>query len=51
MLHHMLTNPVYATACAGTGMDGEILIHDHHKGYISWEEVERNQHLIADNAN
>jgi excisionase family DNA binding protein len=29
----------------------EVLIHDHHAGYISWSEFERNQHLIADNAN
>jgi excisionase family DNA binding protein len=31
--------------------DWEVLIHDHHEGYISWAEFERNQHLIADNAN
>jgi DNA invertase Pin-like site-specific DNA recombinase len=29
----------------------EVLIHDHHAGYITWSEFERNQHLIADNAN
>src|ERR1700728_2787054 len=29
----------------------EVLIHDHHEGYIPWAEFERNQHLIADNAN
>jgi DNA invertase Pin-like site-specific DNA recombinase len=29
----------------------EVLIHDHHEGYITWAEFERNQHLIADNAN
>ena len=29
----------------------EILIRDHHEGYISWAEFERNQQLIADNAN
>ncbi len=29
----------------------EVLIHDHHESYISWAEFERNQHLIADNAN
>ncbi|WP_245508910.1 zinc ribbon domain-containing protein [Bradyrhizobium nanningense] len=27
------------------------LIHDHHEGYLAWAEFERNQHLIADNAN
>ncbi|WP_246710625.1 zinc ribbon domain-containing protein [Rhizobium leguminosarum] len=27
------------------------MIHDHHEGYISWAEFERNQHLIAENAN
>src|SRR5205823_2717039 len=29
----------------------EVLIPDHHVGYISWAEFERNQRLIADNAN
>jgi excisionase family DNA binding protein len=29
----------------------EVLIHDHHEGYIPWAGFERNQHLIADNAN
>jgi len=29
----------------------EILIRDHHEGYIGWAEFERNQQLIADNAN
>lgn len=28
-----------------------MLIVDHHEGYISWPEFERNQRLIADNAN
>jgi excisionase family DNA binding protein len=28
-----------------------VLIHDHHEAYIPWSEFERNQHLIADNAN
>jgi hypothetical protein len=27
------------------------LIPEHHEGYISWEEFERNQQLIANNAN
>ncbi|WP_348530073.1 hypothetical protein [Mesorhizobium sp. NFR06] len=27
------------------------MIRGHHEAYISWEEFERNQHLIADNAN
>ena len=31
--------------------DWPVLIHDHHESYISWSEFERNQHLIADNAN
>ncbi len=31
--------------------DWEVLIHDHHEGYIAWAEFVRNQHLIADNAN
>ena len=29
----------------------EVLICDHHEGYISWEEYERNQKTIAGNAN
>jgi DNA invertase Pin-like site-specific DNA recombinase len=29
----------------------DVLICDHHEGYISWAEFERNQQLIADNAN
>jgi excisionase family DNA binding protein len=29
----------------------EVLIRDHHEGYISWAEFERNHQLIADNAN
>ena len=29
----------------------EVLIKEHHNGYITWEEFERNQSLIADNAN
>jgi excisionase family DNA binding protein len=29
----------------------EVLIRDHHEGYISWVEFERNQRLISDNAN
>ena len=28
----------------------DVLNKDHHEGYISWEEFERNQHVIADNA-
>ena len=28
----------------------EVLIVDHHEGYISWTEYERNQRLIAENA-
>jgi excisionase family DNA binding protein len=29
----------------------EVLIPDHHEGYITWPEFERNQRLISDNAN
>jgi excisionase family DNA binding protein len=29
----------------------EVLIRDHHDGYISWQEYERNQSIIAGNAN
>jgi DNA invertase Pin-like site-specific DNA recombinase len=28
----------------------DVLIKDHHQGYIDWEEFERNQRIIADNA-
>jgi excisionase family DNA binding protein len=31
--------------------DWEVLINDHHDGYITWSAFERNQRLIADNAN
>jgi len=29
----------------------EVLIPDHHEGYIGWTDFERNQRLISDNAN
>jgi len=29
----------------------DVLIKEHHEGYITWEEFERNQRLMADNAN
>ncbi len=29
----------------------DVLLVDHHDGYLSWAEFERNQRLIADNAN
>ena len=31
--------------------DWDVLIKNHHDGYIGWDEFERNQRLIADNAN
>jgi DNA invertase Pin-like site-specific DNA recombinase len=31
--------------------DWDVLIKTHHEGYISWNEYERNQRLMADNAN
>jgi excisionase family DNA binding protein len=31
--------------------DWQVLIRDHHEGYIGWDEFERNQRLISDNAN
>ena len=31
--------------------DWAVLLVDHHEGYLSWPEYERNQRLIADNAN
>lgn len=30
--------------------DWDVLIQDHHDGYVAWETYERNQRLIADNA-
>jgi DNA invertase Pin-like site-specific DNA recombinase len=72
-LHHILTNPVYASAYAfgrrsarvkiengrkritrslhRSWNDWQVLIKDHHEGYITWAEFERNQRLISDNAN
>jgi DNA invertase Pin-like site-specific DNA recombinase len=31
--------------------DWQVLIRDHHDGYIGWDAFERNQRLISDNAN
>jgi hypothetical protein len=31
--------------------DWAVLLVDHHEGYLSWTDYERNQRLIADNAN
>lgn len=31
--------------------DWDVLIKEHHEGYISWDRFERNQQLISDNAN
>ena len=31
--------------------DWEVLLVNHHEGYLSWAEFERNQRLIADNSN
>jgi excisionase family DNA binding protein len=31
--------------------DWQVLIEKHHEEYVSWEDYERNQRLIADNAN
>lgn len=33
-----------------SAQDWPILIRDHHDGYIGWDEYERNQRMIADNA-
>ena len=38
-------------ASARSAAAWEVLILDHHEGYISWAEFERNQRLISDNAN
>ncbi|RWD59899.1 MAG: recombinase family protein [Mesorhizobium sp.] len=34
-----------------TRSDWAVLLVDHHEGYLSWADFERNQRLIADNAN
>src|SRR5215213_6824179 len=60
----ILTNPVYAGAyafgrtCSRVTVEGgrkradwEVLIPECHEGYVPWAEFERNQRLIADNAN
>jgi len=31
--------------------DWQVLLRDHHQGYIGWDEFERNQRLIRDNVN
>ena len=31
--------------------DWEVVIRDHHDGYISWAEYARNQNMISGNAN
>ena len=36
--------------CRRERADREVLIPEHHEGYVSWAEFERNQRLIADNA-
>ena len=36
--------------CRRERADWEVLIPEHHEGYVSWAEYERNQRLIADNA-
>lgn len=35
---------------AGRRWTGEVLIRDHHEGYIDWAEYERNQAVLAANA-
>ncbi len=40
-----------ASGCRRAQADWEVLISEHHEGYISWAEFGRNQQLIADNAN
>src|SRR5215471_11789605 len=44
---------IASSAPAGhrTQTEWEVLLPDHHEGYISWEQFGRNQRLIADNAN
>ena len=37
--------------CRRDREDWDVLILDHHEGYVTWEQYERNQRLIADNAN
>jgi DNA invertase Pin-like site-specific DNA recombinase len=36
--------------CPVARQDWSVLIPDHHEGYVSWHEYERNQELIANNA-
>ena len=40
--------PIFALKVRPSGW---VLIRDHHEGYIGWDEFERNQRLISDNAN
>jgi len=72
IVHNILTNPIYAGACAfgrttsrvsvengrkrvRRGVhrpmtEWDVLIKDHHEAYITWDEFERNQSVIANNA-
>ena len=59
-VHRLLTNPVYAGAyvfgrtisCTRVEGGRKVITHirDHHAGYISWEEYDRNRTIIAVNA-
>ena len=42
--------PARPTAIIGHLEECEILLKDHHEGYIDWEEFERNQTQLAVNA-
>ncbi len=40
-----------ARGCRRAQEDWNVLLIDHHRGYISWDEYQRNQAMIAENAN
>jgi excisionase family DNA binding protein len=40
-----------ARGCRKVQADWDVLLIDHHRGYISWDEYQRNQTMIAENAN
>ena len=39
-----------ARGCRRAQEDWDVLLIDHHRGYISWDEYQRNQAMIAENA-
>ncbi|MGX5851856.1 helix-turn-helix domain-containing protein, partial [Mesorhizobium sp. PL10] len=49
--HISLIIKIYSKTTVEVGSDWAVLLVDHHEGFLSWADFERNQRLIADNAN